>query len=252
MLTSKLAKLASLYRLRTSIYRHVREILSEEEWRGQQGPFLPQEPVETILATASGVQLVQPRCNNGNVSATELLVIAALVARRSPQVCFEVGTFDGNTTLQLAANSAKDGLVLTLDLPVDTPLPRQIAEGDGQFIKSVVREQRRYRDTAWARKIIELFGDSMTFDFKAAVGDTFLDLAFVDGSHSYEYVKNDTERLLPCLAKDGVLIWHDYCRSWPGVVSYLNQLGRSLPLKHVAGTSIVYLERNNSPSFERA
>ena len=70
-----------------------------------------------------------------------------------------------------------------------------------------------------------------------------VDFAFVDGSHSYDYVKNDTEKLLRLLAPSGVIVWHDYCRAWPGVVRYLNELGTTLPLRYVDGTTLVYLKR---------
>jgi len=71
-----------------------------------------------------------------------------------------------------------------------------------------------------------------------------LDLAFIDGSHAYDYVKSDTERLLPLLDSKAIVIWHDYCRDWPGVVDHLNDMGRLMPLKHITGTSLVYLDRS--------
>jgi predicted O-methyltransferase YrrM len=43
-----------------------------------------------------------------------------------------------------------------------------------------------------------------------ALQDDYFGLIFLDGFHSYEAVRDDTERLLPKLAHGGVLVFHDY------------------------------------------
>jgi predicted O-methyltransferase YrrM len=244
MLMRKLKKLGVALRVRHPLWDQVRATLSDQEWREEQAPFLPQISLDEIVGSTAEVQLIKPHFQGGNVSPEELLAITSLVAARKPILSLEIGTFDGNTTLQIAANAAVGGKVITLDLPLDdSPVPSQIALGDGQFIQSAARKQRRFLGSPWAKNIVEVFGDSMTFNFAAATDSTPVDLAFIDGSHSYEYVKSDTERLLPLLGGDAVVIWHDYCRSWTGVVKYLNELGRAMPLRHIRGTSVVYLDR---------
>ena len=61
--------------------------------------------------------VIEPAVANGNVSIYELLAIVLLVRARQPKALFEIGTFDGRTTLNLAANALKDSRVHTLDLP---------------------------------------------------------------------------------------------------------------------------------------
>jgi len=216
------------------------------EWRLEHAPFLPQVELAEIVADFPAVSLINPGFQGGNVSPEELVAIASLVAQYRPTTSVEIGTFDGNTTLQIAANSAPDGNIFSLDLPLENAIvPAEAACGDGQFILSDARQQRKFKGSSFAARIKEIYGDSKTFDFQTALAGATVDLAFIDGSHSYEYVRNDTERIIPLLSRTSVIIWHDYCRSWPGVVRYLNELGKSHPLVHIAGTSVVFWARDN-------
>jgi hypothetical protein len=55
----------------------------------------------------------------------------------------------------------------------------------------------RYRGSDVSNRIIQLYGNSATFEF-APYRDT-IDLAFVDGSHSYDYVISDSRNALQLL-----------------------------------------------------
>ncbi len=50
---------------------------------------------------------------DGNVSDFEIGVINRLVKYNNPKTLFEIGTFDGRTTLNMAAHSGGDALVYT-------------------------------------------------------------------------------------------------------------------------------------------
>jgi hypothetical protein len=70
-------------------------------------------------------------------------------------------------------------------------------------------------------------------------------VVFIDGSHSYDYVINDSRRALELLRDGrGLIIWHDY-GVWPGVTRALNDLRRDDPmfanLRRVIDTSFGYL-----------
>src|SRR6185369_3239039 len=68
------------------------------------------------------------------------------------------------------------------------------------------------------------------------------DLIFIDGSHAYSYVKNDTEKALRMLKEGGLLLWHDYRYrnlETRGVRQYLDELSETLPLIRLDETTIV-------------
>lgn len=85
------------------------------------------------------------------------------------------------------------------------------------------------------------FGDTASWDFSEAQGATFF---FIDGSHTYEYVRNDTEKCLALAKVKGcTLTWHD-CDWWhPGVVRWLAQMVKSgWPVARIPGTHIAIMD----------
>jgi len=74
------------------------------------------------------------------------------------------------------------------------------------------------------------------------------DFAFIDASHAYEYVLNDSRKVLAGLpGGHGTILWHDYGVGWRGVTRALHELRRDEPafrgLRTVAGTTLAILER---------
>ena len=72
-----------------------------------------------------------------------------------------------------------------------------------------------------------------------------MDFIFVDGSHAYDYVMNDSMIALKLLKEGkGVILWHDYI-GWVGVRKALSKLyergGVFKDMKHIKGTSLVCL-----------
>jgi predicted O-methyltransferase YrrM len=186
---------------------------------------------------------------DGNISAFELEIISKLVKLTRPRVLFEIGTFDGRTTLNLAAHSRPGARVYTLDLPRagidEAGLP--LASHDRKYINKP-QSGLRFRGTDVEHKITQLYGDSAAFDFRPYHAG--VDFLFIDGSHSYHYVLNDSRRALEMVRGRGVILWHDYVSSgyvyWPGLVRALDELHASDPafrgLKHIQGTALAVLQ----------
>jgi predicted O-methyltransferase YrrM len=185
---------------------------------------------------------------DGNVSPQELEIISKLVKLLDPRTIFEIGTFDGRTTLNLAAHSRADARVYTLDLPRSgmdqAGLP--LAFHDRKYVDKA-ESGVRFHGTELERKIVQLYGDSATFDYRPYHGK--VDFLFVDGSHSYHYVLNDSWSALRMVRGRGLIVWHDYVPSghqcWPGLVRALEELHASAPafrgLQHIAGTALAVL-----------
>ena len=97
-----------------------------------------------------------------------------------------------------------------------------------------------YSGTPVEHKITQLFRDSKRFDETPYLKQC--DLIFIDGSHAYSYVKNDTEKGLRMLKEGGLLLWHDYRYrnlETRGVRQYLDELSETLPLIRLDETTIV-------------
>jgi hypothetical protein len=171
----------------------------------------------------------------GNVWVNELVLLAGICRWLKPKHVFEIGTFNGRTTVNVAANSPDDAIVHTLDIPHDHPLFAQVS-GEERF-QLHANAGALYRNSPFAAKVEQLWSDSAEFDEKPFADQ--IDLAFIDGSHSYDYVKNDTEKTLRMMRSDGVIIWHDYYPQYPDVARYLEEHGTSLV--HIETTSIVVL-----------
>ncbi|MBA2707241.1 MAG: class I SAM-dependent methyltransferase [Gemmatimonadaceae bacterium] len=180
---------------------------------------------------------------DGNVTEGELITICRMVQNTAPRSIFEFGTFDGRTTLNMAHNSPAGSRVYTLDLPREAiDAAPHIHAHELQFVDKA-ESGRRYRGTDAEEKITQLFGDSATFDFAPYGGQ--IDFVFVDASHTYEHVINDSLQGLRMLRGGrGTMVWHDYSR-WDGVTSALNDLCRLHPsfsgLQWIRGTTLATL-----------
>ena len=205
---------------------------------------LPAIPLDEAAPPVAPIDVRAAQAVDGNVSELELIAICRIVRAMRPRVVFEFGTFDGRTTLNLAANAPEDARVHTLDLPrAALPgLAARIEEAERRYVEKDA-SGARFVGTPFAPRIVQHFGDSATFDYAPLHGT--VDLAFVDASHAFEYVVNDSLHALRLLSPEGgIVLWHDYAR-WDGVTAALNQLRRADPrfagLRHVDGTTLAML-----------
>ncbi len=219
--------------------------------RGKQDRFL--QPIR--LPEISWMKCVHSRMprvwehrqENGNVRISELGILSALAADcRDCTNIFEIGTFDGRTTLNLALNSPRRCQVYTLDLPPRQVTKFKMANGEGYMVDKTKLGTRyeRYRSVfpTSIAKIDQLLGDSATFDYRP-YKDT-CSMVFVDGSHAYDYVLSDTHAAMGIARKGGVIIWHDY-GIWEGVTRAIEELKQreAYDFRNIRGTSLVYWKK---------
>lgn len=138
----------------------------------------------------------------GSTDPCERLLFAQLVRFLKPRFCLEIGTFRGTTTRLLLDHLPPQAKVYTMDLPAECN-PRRNVIG------------LEYRDHPRASDVIQVFGN--TFDAKTwdQVPEN-IEFAFIDGDHSYEAVRNDSEWCYRKMDPNGVILWHDYGRGEGG------------------------------------
>lgn len=204
---------------------------------------LPSISIGSVADVSHPILMRVPDAVDGNVTIAELTALCLITRTLRPRQIFEIGTFDGRTTLALADN-APEARVVTLDLP-----RAQLAH----TALTVAPEERHLIDKAASgghfasrddvrERIVQCWGDSATFDYGPYLGAC--ELVFVDGSHAFEYVRNDSERALALVGSRGLVVWHDY-GEWPGVTRALNEYAASDPrfanLTRIAGTTLALL-----------
>jgi predicted O-methyltransferase YrrM len=150
------------------------------------------------------LSLVRPfdRTWGTSITIEELSCIMAIAKAVEAKKILEIGTWDGNTTVNLAATTG--GLVTTLDLPPETSpessgVPNMTERG---------QLGRQFQDHTCRSRIRQVFGDSTRIDWKTL--EPPFDLIFIDGAHHYDFVARDTENAKANLAPGGAIVWHDY------------------------------------------
>jgi len=191
-----------------------------------------------LVSNTLAVRIGPVRAEPHNTSEMELLALGALVRQCEAVEVFEIGTYDGRSTRTLAMNLADGGRVTTLNLP-----PGQDAMEDGSSsvdsrLNTKVVSGCRFAGTPEEASIQQVFGDSATFDFAPYAGR--MDVVFIDGAHSGEYVRNDTEQALQMIKPEGgLIVWHD--GPLYGVVGYLQEgiRAQDWPLRWIEGTTLM-------------
>jgi len=191
------------------------------------------------VASIAGIEQVRVE---GTVLRRSPLVLCALAALLEPRTIFEFGTYHGDTTWLLARN-VPAARVYTLDLEGLEGLhgaQLEVTDADEYFHEW--DRGARFRGTPEGERITQLVGDSATFDFSPFRGS--IDLVYIDASHSYSYVRSDTEAALAMLSPTGTIVWDDYTH-YAGIFAYLNEVARSLerPIVHLLDTRLAVYSR---------
>jgi hypothetical protein len=172
----------------------------------------------------------------------DLVHLGLLCQAVRPRNVFEIGTSTGYSSLFLAANTSPDTRIWTLDLPKqDLTTQESLTLSDRHIVEGCHKTEPCFMGHSLGKKIQCLYGDSAKFDF--APYRRMVDLFFVDGAHTYEYVRGDTINALRCCRPGSVIAWHDYRRSGLSrdVSQWLEQLGRIVPVYAAPGSSVAFM-----------
>jgi len=221
-------------------YQRIKETI-----RPELKAIIPEISADDLVRNNTLIEMRELSWIDGNASTEELIFIAKLVRQYKPNRLFEIGTFDGRTTLNLTCNSSPDARVYTLDLPDENRPVKKPAtlDGDMSFVNKTATGSR-FHGTDCEDKITQLYGDSATFDFSPY--ENKMNFVYIDGAHTYEYILNDSEKALRLLRdRQGIILWHDYKWVWDDVRRALNTLyltrSEFKNLKHIKDTSLVCL-----------
>jgi hypothetical protein len=187
------------------------------------------------------------RFEGGALPLEQLVIVLALLRDRRPETVLEIGTFCGTTTKAMALN-LPDSIIHTVDLPLDYDPGLDSGSAIPKDDLHLVRTRRvgeSFRIDPRCSHIVQHFTDTANWDFRPAKGATFV---FIDGSHTYEYCKNDTTKALDVCGPGAVFIWHDCDVFHPGVVTCLNELAsRGHKVVRVRGTTLAVLKTGGNP-----
>jgi predicted O-methyltransferase YrrM len=200
---------------------------------------IPPMAATDLFSKPLDLRLIDVDQQDGNTTLQEQILILALAKMRGVRRVFELGTFDGKTSANLAANLGAEADIVTIDID---PMQRTLLPIGKQDLKFVRKERVGIKIDASAN-ILQLYGDTARFDFSPWYGTR--DLVFVDACHEYEYVRNDTDVAFRLSHSRGLIIWHDY-GTWAGVTRALNEYHSRDPrfraVRQITGTSICFLE----------
>ncbi|HEX3968453.1 MAG TPA: class I SAM-dependent methyltransferase [Edaphobacter sp.] len=210
-------------------------------------PVIDHPALAAFLGCSEPREIVLPPIDTISLSGLGFVVpytlLATIVSALNPKKIFETGTFRGVGTLTMAIN-APEAAIYTLDLPeqyTDAEV-RTLSKGDLEWVRlSRTSTGFAFLHHPAASRIYQLRDNSLTFTPPDFLANT--DLCFIDGGHSYECIKADTETALKILSPSGVIVWDDYSWFVDGVSQYLTELRNSLPLYRIAGSQLVLYAR---------
>jgi len=215
---------------------------------------LPQKNVFEIFpqARVAGVQFFNagefPWFSSMSSFTADIVSLGLLCQAIQPKVVFEIGTLTGYTAAHMALNTPDDCKIYTLDLPPDVSPALPTTVTDSSHVGMHAQRKRYVWDDAQvAHKIQTLSGDSAKFDYSPYLGR--VDLFFIDGAHSYEYVRSDTLHALTCCHPGSTLVWHDFGRvGVNGVSRWLVEFSRQHAVYSIPGGSLAFCVLDASPA----
>jgi hypothetical protein len=167
--------------LATAVYRKVFD-------RGRL--TLPEAPAESFGPAAGWIALPAgyPLFAGEDAPLADMLFLLNLAKGRKAKRILEIGTYRARTTYALHLN-CPDAEIVSYDIQVlDSGFRRELASAP----KVQLRHASFIASAGGLRK------------------EPKFDLIFIDGSHQFQHVLEDSRLALEILAQEGIAIWHDY------------------------------------------
>ena len=186
------------------------------------------------------IRLSVVRPEDGMLPSDQAMALISILVAEAPSEVLEIGTYMGHTTRQIAENLDR-ATVHTVDLPPSFSAARDheqnLPKDDFHLIASRV-VGREFRGQPCADRIRQHLADTASWNFRDAGRPTFF---FIDGSHTYGYCKNDSEKCFELCGGRGVFLWHDCDQFHPGVVRLLTEWrSQGRDIRRISQTPLAY------------
>lgn len=175
----------------------------------------------------------------GNMHIEELaklLLISKYKSNNKPINILEIGTFNGLTAYNLSINNPIS-TIYTIDIGDNEPL-LSIPKIDQKLIEKEFEIGHLHKSQT---NVVQIIGDSaVKCKWNPQINIPPIDLMFIDGAHSADYVYSDTQLAFQLCKPNATIVWHNYGDNiYPDVTEYLDFLSNHLELHHIAHTSLV-------------
>ena len=179
---------------------------------------------------------------DGSLGRNELRWVLQLAKQQKPKAVLEIGTYFGSTTYNLAVN-LPNAVIHTVDLPPnfwggnDPHVPPK----DDLHLIQGRRLGEAFRGQPEAARIVQHLGDTARYDFSAIHEP--LGMFFIDGSHNYQYARNDSLVCLSLASGPALVLWHDCDAAHPGVADWLGEMvAAGIPVRRLANSTLAFLQ----------
>ena len=203
---------------------------------------LPERTLDEILGSrTAAIRVKVTAYEDGMLPLYDAVPLLSIAVAEQPQTIVEIGTYMGHTARALAEN-VPTTTVHTIDLPPDFSATEASRDGgipkDDFHLIAKRRVGREYIGTEYESRIVQHFGDTALMDFQQLGRAS---LFFIDGSHTYEYCKSDSEKCLEIAQPGAVFLWHDCDEAHSGVVRFCQEWrreGRDIAV--IPGSALAY------------
>jgi len=172
--------------------------------------------------------------DNTKTPVEDRYVLEKAVKSIRPKIVLEIGTYLGETTLELAKNSPTSK-IYTIDICEEMQVDIPYLQEDELLPRKKVGKAFRNKN----RNIFQILGDSRQFSTYSFLNGKKIDFAFIDGNHSLEAVIQDTENVLNFMQKNSIIFWHDFRAEVREALSYLITK-KPLEIFQIHKTSLAY------------
>jgi hypothetical protein len=205
---------------------------------------LNQIPIVALTDFVGGaechINLRVMRYEDGMLPYRDALALLTIIVAEQPREVLEIGTYMGHTTRAMAENLDRS-IIHTIDLPPEFSAENHASNFQPKDDYHLIAKRvvgREFEGRQFGTRIVQHLCDTAVMDFARIGRPTFF---FIDGSHTYEYCKNDSEKCLALCPTGGTFLWHDCDEMHPGVVQFLSEWrtqGRDVV--RIADTALAY------------